>query len=167
MKKEVRLYNIILPIWLLWLFPRVWLVVLPGNLLVDCLVLTVTLAVLKHRSKGAVVRQLWWKLWLLGFLADFAGAAVLMSGLAAMVLAENCGLEWLREGLEPLWHNAFQSPLAFLWTLAAVALAGVCIYFLDRRAMKGCVLLSGREKHTVALAMAVVTAPWLFFIPVY
>lgn len=48
-----------------------------------------------------------------------------------------------------------------------MALAGVCIYFLDRRAMKYCVLLSDREKYIIALTMAVVTAPWLFFIPVY
>lgn len=39
MRKTVRLYNIILPVWLLWIFPQVWLVVLPGNLAVDTLVL--------------------------------------------------------------------------------------------------------------------------------
>ena len=32
MKRTVRLYNILLPIWLLWIFPQVWLIVLPGNL---------------------------------------------------------------------------------------------------------------------------------------
>ena len=64
MKKEVRLYNVLLP---------VWLVILPGNLLIDCLVLTGALFVLKHRNKWAVVRKLWWKFWLLGFLADFVG----------------------------------------------------------------------------------------------
>ena len=36
MKKEVRLYNVLFPIWLLWIFPQVWLVLLPGNLLIDC-----------------------------------------------------------------------------------------------------------------------------------
>lgn len=51
MKKEVRLYNVLFPIWLLWIFPQVWLVLLPGNLLIDCLVLTGALFVLKCRSK--------------------------------------------------------------------------------------------------------------------
>ena len=50
---------------------------------------------------------------------------------------------------------------------AAVALAGYCIYRFDRRAMQDCPLLSETEKHRIALTMAVVTAPWLFFLPVY
>lgn len=37
MKKEVRLYNVLFPIWLLWIFPQVWRFLLPGNLLIDCL----------------------------------------------------------------------------------------------------------------------------------
>lgn len=49
MKKEVRLYNVLLPVWLLWIFPQVWLVILPGNLLIDCLVLTGALFVLRKR----------------------------------------------------------------------------------------------------------------------
>ena len=48
-----------------------------------------------------------------------------------------------------------------------VALAGVCIYFFDKRAMGSCELLDGRQRHIVALVMAIVTAPWLFFIPTY
>ena len=49
-KKPVRLYNILLPIWLLWIFPQVWLVILPGNLLIDCAVLLLATLV-----TGAVV----------------------------------------------------------------------------------------------------------------
>ena len=64
-------------------------------------------------------------------------------------------------------HNPFGHPAAFLWTLAAVALAGYCIYRFDKRAMKNCVLLSEGEKRKIALSMAVITAPWLFFIPMY
>lgn len=37
----------------------------------------------------------------------------------------------------------------------------------NKRAMKECELLTQREKHVVALTMAIVTAPWLFFIPLY
>ena len=46
-------------------------------------------------------------------------------------------------------------------------MAGYCIYRFDKRAMKNCVLLNGGEKHKIALTMAVLTAPWLFFIPMY
>ena len=163
MRRETRLYNVILPIWMLLLFPQVWLIVIPGNLAVDCAVLLIALAALKHRGKGAVVKALWWKLWLLGFAADAVGVAWMFLG---VLLYIPLGSLW-ESTVGHIAHNAFAHPAAFLWTLAGVALAGACIYLFDRRAMKGCPLLTPRERHVIALALAVVTAPWLFFIPMY
>ena len=165
MKKEVRLYNVIFPIWLLWLFPQIWLIVLPGNLLIDCLVLFVMLTVLKHQNRGGVMKQLWWKFWLLGFLADFVGVAALLPCLFLMSMPGVGGV--MEDLLSPLMHNPFLSLPAFLWMAAAVALAGYCIYRFDLKAMKNCDALTEGEKKKIALAMAVVTAPWMFFIPMY
>lgn len=164
MKKQTRLYNIILPVWLILAIPSpLWLAVLPGNLLVDCAVLFFTLLALKHAQKGAVVKQLWWKFWLLGFAADAVGVVWMFLGLLGYI---PFGTAW-EDTVSHAAHNPFHNPWAFLWTLAGVALSGVCIYFFDRRAMKSCGLLTGREKHITALAMAIATAPYLFFIPVY
>lgn len=165
MKKDVRLYNVIFPVWLLWLFPQVFLIVAPANLLVDCLVLTLALLALKHQNKWAVVKKLWWKFWLLGFLADLIGVLVLLPGIFLPDLLAHA--PWTYDMSMAMIANPFLSPAAFLWVLAGVALAGVCIYFFDQRAMKKCDLLTAHEKRVVALTMAVVTAPWLFFIPLY
>ena len=62
MKKQIRLYNIILPIWLLIVLPQVWLIVLPANLTIDGLVLLLTLCCMKHGQKAAVLGQVWWKI---------------------------------------------------------------------------------------------------------
>lgn len=162
--KKTRLYNIILPVWLILAIPSpLWLAVLPGNLLVDCAVLFFTLLALKHAQKGAVMKQLWWKFWLLGFAADAVGVVWMFLGLLGYI---PFGTAW-EDTVSHAAHNPFHNPWAFLWTLAGVALSGVCIYFFDRRAMKSCGLLTGREKHITALAMAIATAPYLFFIPVY
>ena len=162
MKKQTRLYNVILPIWALILFPQILVFVIPGNLLVDCAVLFCTLLALRHSQKGAVVKKLWWKFWLLGFAADGVGIVWLFLGafISPYVLGD-----LFYDTLRYLFHNPFGHVSAFLWTLAGVALAGVCIYFFDKRAMKSCDLLTDREKHIIALTMAVATAPWLFFIP--
>ena len=165
MKREMRLYNVIFPIWMLFLFPQVLLVVLPANLAVDSLVLLLALLALKHEGKRAVLKRLWWKFWLLGFAADGVGVLWMLLGF----------LPFQNDALSPLWndtlryimHNPFGHPAAFLWTLAGVALAGYCIYRFDKWAMKNCVLLSEGGQRKIALAMAVVTAPWLFFIPMY
>ena len=163
MKKQTRLYNVIFPIWLLILFPQLLAFIIPGNLIVDCAVLFFALLALKHTQKGAVVKKLWWRFWLLGFAADAVGVVWMFLGWMLCIPFE----DWWEDTLRYIMHNPFGHPLAFLWTLAGVAIAGVCIYFFDKRAMKSCGLLTDREKHTVALAMAVVTAPYLFFIPVY
>ena len=166
MKQELRLYNVIFPVWMMFLVPQVWLIALPGNLVIDVVVLAVTLKVLGHGSKLAVVKELWWKFWLFGFLADFVGVAALLPCPFLMILLEPAA-PWLYDALSPVMHNPFLSLPALAWVGEAVALAGYCIYRFDRRAMKDCVLLSETEKHRIALTMAVVTAPWLFFIPVY
>lgn len=174
MKKDIRLYNILLPIWLLVLFPQTWLVVLPGNLAVDCLVLFCTLCALRHTQKGAVLKQLWWKFWLLGFAADGVGILWMILGILPAWLG-NYGVVGTSPFVE-WWENTmlgvhmlrpWTHPLTFLWTLAGIAIAGVCIYVFDKRAMKNCAPLSAQEKHKIALAMAIVTAPWLFFLPIY
>lgn len=171
MKKQVKLYNVLFPVWLLWLFPQVLLIVLPGNLLIDCLVLFCALRALKHTQKGAVLRQLWWKFWLLGFAADLVGTAWMFLTLLPSLL--------MRSSTSPLLHwwettmlgsamlRPWTHPITFCWTLAGVAIAGACIYFFDKRAMKKCELLTPREKHIIALTMAIATAPWLFFWPAY
>ena len=46
-KKGVKLYNVIFPLWLLWLIPITWLVVLPANFLIDLAVVVLTLKFLQ------------------------------------------------------------------------------------------------------------------------
>ena len=166
MKRSVKLYNVLLPIWILYFFPQVWLITLPGNLLIDCLVLLRTLAALKHTGKRAVLKKPWWTFWLLGFLADSIGAALLFGVWYLSLLPEPVG-PWVEGIIYDAFVNPFRSLPALLYTLAGVALAGVCIYFFDKRAMRSCTQLDGRQRHIVALAMAVATAPWTFLIPLY
>ncbi|MGN1004181.1 MAG: hypothetical protein ACI4O5_05025, partial [Oscillospiraceae bacterium] len=86
--KQTKLYNIILPIWLLILVPQVWLITVPGNLIIDCAVLLLTLLALKHWQKKEVLKKLWWRFWLLGFAADAVGVAWMFLGLLPSWLLE-------------------------------------------------------------------------------
>ena len=163
MKKQVRLYNVIFPVWMLFLVPTVWLIALPSNLLIDCAVALAVLFALKHEHKRTLLRQIWWKIWLLGFAADFMGIAALLPSLILHDLLP----DHLNDFIEPVMYNCFLSPVAFLWTAAAVAWAGVCIYLFDKADLRSCQLLTDRQRHVLCLALAVITAPWTFFIPVY
>lgn len=163
MKLRHRLYNVIFPIWLIWLFPPILVLVAPANLAVDCLVLALTLSALKHPDKKGVLKALWWKVWLLGFGADLVGAGWMYLGLW---LADVLPGQWWDAGFH-LAYAPFLHPASLLWTLAGVALAGGCIYLFDRCVMNRCPLLTRAQARTGALVLAVVTAPWLFFLPLY
>lgn len=58
-------------------------------------------------------------------------------------------------------------PANLLVDCLVLTLALMGLKHKNKRAMKECELLTQREKHVVALTMAIVTAPWLFFIPLY
>ena len=159
---SVKLCNVLFPLWILIFFPQVLAIVIPGNLIVDAAVLLIALAVLGCREKGAVIRKCWWKVWLLGFAADLIGAAWMVLG---WLLAT-----WLPGGAETLgkiMYNPFGHPAAFLWTAAGVAIAGWFIFLLDRRVFRSVPELTSRQSTRLALTFAIVTAPWLFFLPLY
>ena len=171
MKRETRLYNVIFPIWILmfWPSPPVFLVTLFGNLAIDCAVVVLALLALRHPAKGAVLRRCWWKVWLYGFLSDVIGAVWLTAGLfgAWALDADGTAAGWVRDFAMAMTVNPFRYPLALAWTAVGVAIAGVCIYFFDRRVFRRIPELDGRQSHTIALTLAIATAPWLFFIPIY
>ena len=159
---SVKLCNVLFPIWILIFFPQVMAIVIPGNLIVDAAVLLLALAAMRHRAKGAVLRRCWWKVWLLGFAADLIGAAWMVLG---WLLAT-----WLPGGAETLgkiMYNSFGHPAAFLWTAAGVAIAGWFIFLLDRRVFRSVPELTSRQSTRLALTFSIVTAPWLFFLPLY
>lgn len=153
MKKTVRLYNVMFPAYMLFLlFPAVWLLALPVNFAVDSAV--VLLAARHYRCGGG--KEIWKKsilrVWLLGFVADFAGAA-LITALFYVVEGQ------FNLSLYSHWY------VEMLMALPGVALAGWLIYSMDKSwAFKKTGLAPGHIRK-LALALALFTAPYTMMIP--
>ena len=170
MKRETRLYNVLFPVWVLmfWPDPPVILITVFGNLAVDCLVVFLVLLALKHPAKGTVLKRCWWKVWLMGFLSDIIGALWLALGLfGAWALTADGGGGWADDFAMAMTVNPFRHPLALAWTAVGVLIAGTCIYFLDRRALRRVPELDGRQSRVLTLTLAAATAPWVFFVPLF
>ena len=88
-KNDVKLYNVIFPIWLLWLFPVTWIVVLPGNFIVDLLVVVLTMKWLKITDIKRKTKSVVLKVWIFGFLADLIGTAGMFFSMAAAELTDS------------------------------------------------------------------------------
>ena len=50
-KNDIKLYNVLFPFWMILLFPQIWLIVLPGNFIIDSIVLIISMALLKIANK--------------------------------------------------------------------------------------------------------------------
>ena len=161
MKKEVRLYNIILPIWLLvWIPSWLWLLLIPINWLVDWLVTRYALKRLGDEGYASRSLKLSWKICIAGFVSDFAGALLLLGALyLCSVLGGN--FSPIEQGLG--W-NPFTNVFSVLLLMAAIALSGFCVYQFDRRIL-GKENLTPEQVHKTALALAVITAPYLYLLP--
>ena len=142
MKKDIQLYNVLFPLWLLMLLPQMWLIVLPGNLLIDSIVLVLGMFGLKMTDKKAFYKQHIWKIFLFGLLADVIGSALMF----AFML-----LDMIQTGNE--WYLA----------IPAVILSGICIFLLNYF-----LTLRKSEKNIrfkLSLIFAIVTAPYTFMVP--
>ena len=72
---DIKLYNVLFPFWMLLMFPQAWAVVLPGNFIIDSLVLIISMFVLKMSEKKQFYKHHILKIFVVGMLSDIIGAA--------------------------------------------------------------------------------------------
>ncbi|MDK2927269.1 MAG: hypothetical protein PWR31_959 [Bacillota bacterium] len=153
--KRCTLYNVIFPLWLVLfapLFPLVYLPVLLVNLVIDAGVIGAALRLLKFSLPGGALRSYIFKAWLCGFLADFLGVAVLFALADSSLMAP--------DSILTIWNN----PTTVVLHLLTIALVGALIYLANRR-LGTRAGLPAAVAHKVALAMGIITAPWVFLVP--
>ena len=141
--KKVKLYNVIFPVWMLFLVPAVWLIAIPANFLIDSLVLFLGMCMLKMTDKKVFYKKNILKFYMFGFLADFVGVAFLFLTVAV--------LDWSTMGDD------------LYLTIPALMLSAVCIFFFNY-----VVTLRMYDKKTrrfLAVFFAIATAPYTFLIP--
>ena len=159
MRRDIKLYNIIFPMWSIYLFgllfPALLLILLPANFIADTLVLLFLFWRLKLPERKALYWKSIWKVWGFGFLADILSSGIFL-GISEMVDF------WEYEVNVYLPYSSVPS---FLFTTAAVATAGVFIYFFHMKYVWRKIEISEAQKKKIAWGMAVLTAPYLMYLP--
>lgn len=141
--KKTKLYNVLFPFWMLLLFPQLWLIVLPGNFIIDSLVLLASLCILKISDKKQWYKKHIVKIFAFGMLSDIIGAAYMLF----LMLAFEVG----RMGDE------------LYLTIPALIISAVLIFIFNYR-----ITFKNAEKELrckLALIFAIVTAPYTFLVP--
>lgn len=144
MKKECKLYNIIFPVWMLFLFPLAWLIIIPSNFIIDSLVLISSMYVLKINNKKQFYKTHILKIFLFGMLSDIIGAVYMF---IMMFLFEVTDI-----------------PDAPLLTVPGLLISSVMIfvfnYFITFKK------IDKIERLKLSIIYAVITAPYTFLIPI-
>ncbi|NLL00871.1 MAG: hypothetical protein GX271_09455 [Clostridiales bacterium] len=165
-RKNVKLYNIIFPIWLLWLIPTTWIVVLPANFIIDLLLVVLTLKYLKVENIKPIAKSIIFKVWIFGFLADFIGTfLMLLSNIIDFDYNTPIGEWWYNNITNAVSYNPFTSIYAILWVTVCVVITAILIYIFNYRLVLRKSSLEDSQKKKLALSLAIFTAPYTFFIP--
>lgn len=77
-KNDIKLYNVLFPFWMILLFPQIWLIVLPGNFIIDSIVLIISMTLLKIADKKQWYKRHIIKIYLFGMLSDIIGAGYML-----------------------------------------------------------------------------------------
>ncbi len=142
MKKEVKLYNVLFPLWMLLMFPVTWLFVLPGNFVIDSLVLFLGMYFIKISDKKDLYKKSIVKIFAIGIFSDIIGSAYML----LMVILELCTMadEWYV-------------------TVPGVVISAVLIFALNYLiTFKN---LDKKKRVILSLLFAVITAPYTFLVP--
>ena len=142
MKNDIKLYNVLFPFWMLLLVPSLWLIVLPGNFVIDSLVLLAAMAIYKVADRKRRYKQYIVPIFCFGILADLIGSGYML--LMVVLNVSRMGDEW------------YLTVLAILIAAAAIFLLN---YFVTFRREEKAIRLK------MALTFAIVTAPYTFLIP--
>lgn len=115
-------------------------------------------------EKGQFCKSHNWKICLAGFLSDFAGAAFLFAVNQLMYAVDAERDTFIGKAADCIMYNPISNILSFVIVAIAIAIAAVCIYFLD----KGILIKAGldlTQAEKSALRLAAITAPYLYLIP--
>jgi len=164
---NIILYNMIFPLWLLWIIPSTWIVILPANFLIDLAVLLI-MHCLKISGRKEIIKRSVWKIWVFGFISDFIGTffMFLVNIIDSFLDYRSPLTEWWYNNLtNAVTYNPLSTPAAFLWTILCILISGSCIFLFNyhfclRKAVPDQIL---RKK--LALSLAIFTAPYLFLVP--
>ncbi len=157
--REIKLYNVLFPVWIILIFPVSWFIIIPGNFMIDSLVLLLVMHFLKIDNRKTFYKKHIILVVLFGFLSDMFGSLLL---LLTQYMSES-GNFYEYVSL-PVTENPFDNIYSMLYTVLAITVSGVLIYVLNRF-ITFRKLNNRSHKRYFALSLAILTAPYLFLCP--
>lgn len=173
-KGEVRLYNMILPPFMLMMVsPFFWLISLAGNFIIDSVMVIIISLIMFRKISGEFYKKSILKVWLLGFASDFIGVKYLffigqvgyLSDAYDYQKEDNIIRKYLAGANMAVNHSDTSSFWAVVFLVSGILVASICIfifnYFISLRKTD----LTKKQKLFSSIMLAVCTAPYTLLLP--
>lgn len=173
-KGEVRLYNMILPPFMLMIFlPKLWFISLVGNFIIDSVMVLIISLIMFRKVSGVFYKKSILKVWLLGFASDFIGVIYLFfidlaaysAGAYNYAEGDSVFRKYLTGANRAFSHCDTSSFWAVVYLASGILVAAIFIflfnYFVSFRKTE----LTKKQRIFSSILLAVCTAPYTFLLP--
>ncbi len=170
-KNDVKLYNMILPPFMIFMFsPLLWLISLGGNFIIDSLVMLTVILIICKKLDFNVYKKTILRVWLLGFFADFLGLLYLFTVTMSFSNYYNyngTGLfyEICNGANDALNHSHFDSTWGVIIVASGILVSAIFIFLLDYFFAFRQTKFTKKQRLISALSFAILTAPYTFLLP--
>lgn len=170
MDNNYKLYNMILPTFLLFVFsPKLIAISLIGNFVIDSLLLLIVIRVVCKSIDFKMYIKNIFLVWILGFVADILGVLymVVVYGALNPNYYENGNLwqSFLSGVYSAVNHSGAYSFWSVVFLVSGILVASVIIYLFDYCIFGINTNFTKKHRMWSALAFAVFTAPYTFLLP--
>ncbi|MCH5296476.1 MAG: hypothetical protein J1E85_02280 [Ruminococcus sp.] len=168
--KEYKLYNVIFPIFMLFIFnPFLLIFSLCGNFIIDSIVLLIiSFLFYKKLSLQFYISNIF-KVWLFGFFSDFVGLfyLIMVSLLsnASYYDGDDLGKQILSGVYSATNQSHFDSFWGFAFIMSGIIISAAIIFLMNYIFTFNKLDISKKQKLFSALILAVSTAPYTFLLP--
>jgi len=143
---------------MLWLIPPLFFIVAILNFIIDSIVVLITEKILKLEDMFSKYKKVIFKVWIFGFLADFIGALFLF---ITSALFDDLNIP-IKYNID---YNPFGNIYALIITVIGILIAGILIFIFNKKICFKKIDITEKQRFILSLVMAIVTAPYLFLLP--
>lgn len=170
MKKEMRLYNLIFPTFMLFAFHPILLSIsLAGNFIIDSLILIIISLIIFKNLDLTLYKRTILKVWICGFIADFLGAITLTAVSFAVDAEYKIGNDLYSKIITGIYcavnHSPFDSIWGVVYVCCGIAFSAILLFIFNYYFCLYNTSLSKKQRLFSALAIAIFTAPYTFLLP--
>ena len=166
---EFKLLGDIIPIWFFWVLPPCWIAIIPITAIVCSIVFYISTLYLKIYNPFRVLKKIIVKTTFFCFLCDIMVAGFLFLGILGMdeiINPKSDFYHWYKSFKDFLDQKPLDNIFVILVLCVAILLSRIINYKLNKRYTFSKLDIEEENKKKLALAIAIFTAPYIFFIPI-